>query len=259
MNDVRVVLQPWQVEEGDDQRQHDELAIAPDGGQHDERDERRHRGPPQERVADRDDAVDGAAGHLVVVPDRPVVEDPGVGPRGVGVGRVEVLVEPPHLVLERPPLRQRVVALREVDGVAREVEGHRHDDQGDGGQDGVAQRLQAAVPSRAAPRAAPVEQHDGHGRRAGERARPLGAQGQPSGQAAEQQPARAVAGLHVAQGEIDAQHRPEGDEDVERGDARLDDAYEVGGREDQAEQRPDGRRPEPATERIDEREQEQCR
>ena len=77
-------------------------------------------------------------GFLVVVPDRPVVEDPGVGPRGVGVGGVEVLVEPPHLVLELPPLRQGVVALDEVDGVAREVERHGQHDQRQGGQTDVA-------------------------------------------------------------------------------------------------------------------------
>ena len=79
----------------------------------------------------------------------------------------------------------------------------------------------------------------------GQTAGPLGGRGHASRGAAHEEPARPPAVLDVAQGEEDAHHRPDGDEDVQRRDARLRDAQRVGGGEEQREDGPGGRETQP--------------
>ena len=84
----------------------------------------------------------------------------------------------------------------------------------------------------------PAAQQDERGGDQRQHARPLRGQGDAAGGAAgEEQPQRPIA-LHVPQGEVDAEHRPGGHEDVQGGDARLRHAQRVRGGEQQRQQRP---------------------
>ncbi len=63
------------------------------------------------------------------------------------------------------------------------------------------------------------------------------------------------AALHVAQGAVDADRRPEGDERVEHAYARLGDQHGVRGGQQQGGQRPAGRETQAARQRVDEGDQ----
>ena len=87
----------------------------------------------------------------------------------------------------------------------------------------------------------------------------LGGQRRAARRAGGEQPAEAPPVLRVAQHEVDAEHAPEGDEDVQGGDARLRDAQRVGGREDERQQRPGRRQAQPAGDGVDAGEQSDAR
>ena len=67
--------------------------------------------------------------------------------------------------------------------------------------------------------AQPGEHEDHADHEHGQSARPLGARGHAAGERAEQEPDAPASVLHVAQTQVDAEHGPDADEDVEGGDA----------------------------------------